>query len=197
VDRKAAGALGYQASRKKQEINRQQKRLEYAENPNKCRGCQQPIPFEHKRDTFCSQSCAATFNNIKFPKRLREKRWCSCGLITNGQNKFCPTCIAAGLDKVKIRKLSEAQTDSGRRRYLLRTRLYQCAQCLGVEWQGRPIPLEMDHIDGNSDNNTEENLNLVCPNCHALSPHSKGNNRGHGRTRQKTKNIRYAAGLKY
>jgi predicted HNH restriction endonuclease len=55
----------------------------------------------------------------------------------------------------------------------------------------------MDHIDGNSDNNTEENLRLICPNCHALTPSHKGRNRGRGRTRQRVKNQRYADGLKY
>lgn len=42
-------------------------------------------------------------------------------------------------------------------------------------------PLEIEHIDGNADNNKEENLTLLCPNCHALSPYYKNLNRGKGR----------------
>ncbi len=41
--------------------------------------------------------------------------------------------------------------------------------------------LEIDHIDGNSDNNSEENLRLVCPNCHSLTSTYCGTNRGNGR----------------
>ncbi len=41
--------------------------------------------------------------------------------------------------------------------------------------------LEIDHIDGNSDNNSEENLRLVCPNCHSLTSTYRGTNRGNGR----------------
>ena len=43
------------------------------------------------------------------------------------------------------------------------------------------IPLEIDHIDGNSENNLEKNLRLLCPNCHALTPFYKNLNRGKGR----------------
>ena len=43
------------------------------------------------------------------------------------------------------------------------------------------IPLEIDHIDGNSENNIEENLRLLCPNCHALTPFFKNLNKGKGR----------------
>ena len=39
------------------------------------------------------------------------------------------------------------------------------------------LPLEIDHIDGNSENNSEDNLRLICPNCHSLT----STYRGHGR----------------
>ncbi len=43
---------------------------------------------------------------------------------------------------------------------------------------GKPIPLQIDHIDGNSDNNTEDNFRLLCPNCHAQTPTYSGKNAG-------------------
>ena len=48
------------------------------------------------------------------------------------------------------------------------------------------IPLEVDHIDGDYTNNNENNLTLLCPNCHSLTPTYKGANSGRGRkTRHK------------
>lgn len=39
----------------------------------------------------------------------------------------------------------------------------------------------MEHIVGDYTNNSEENLILLCPNCHSLTATYKGANKGHGR----------------
>ena len=43
------------------------------------------------------------------------------------------------------------------------------------------IPLQIHHIDGDYKNNSEDNLELLCPNCHALTPTFGALNRGNGR----------------
>ncbi len=54
----------------------------------------------------------------------------------------------------------------------------RCEQCRHTTWQGRPIPLELDHVDGDRTNNHLGNLRLLCPNCHALTPTYRGRNIG-------------------
>ena len=79
-------------------------------------------------------------------------------------------------------------------KYLKDERGLMCEQCKNTEWQNSPIPLEVEHIDGNSENNNIDNLKLLCPNCHALTNTYKGKNRGNGRYLRR---IRYNSGKSY
>lgn len=53
---------------------------------------------------------------------------------------------------------------------------YKCECCGNTEWMGQPIPLELHHIDGNRYNNTIENFQFLCPNCHAFTDSYRGKN---------------------
>jgi RNA polymerase subunit RPABC4/transcription elongation factor Spt4 len=53
------------------------------------------------------------------------------------------------------------------KRYLAEKHGENCKLCgLGNNWNGMPLVLQLDHIDGDSDNNFPTNLRLLCPNCH-------------------------------
>lgn len=54
----------------------------------------------------------------------------------------------------------------------------RCEQCDRDEWQGGPIPLELDHINGRNTDNRIENLRILCPNCHAQTQTYRGRNIG-------------------
>lgn len=51
----------------------------------------------------------------------------------------------------------------------------KCACCGLTEWNGKPIVLQLHHIDGNHNNNCLENLQILCPNCHSQTENFCGN----------------------
>lgn len=69
------------------------------------------------------------------------------------------------------------------RRYLIEKHDSKCQLCGWGEvnpWTGK-VPLEVHHIDGNYLNNREENLQILCPNCHSLTENYKNLNYTRGR----------------
>ena len=72
--------------------------------------------------------------------------------------------------------------------YKLKTRLIAeerllrgCSSCKLQHWLDKPIPLELDHINGTNNDNRIENLRLLCPNCHALTETYRGKNKKRAR----------------
>jgi len=80
------------------------------------------------------------------------------------------------------------------RRYLLETRGCKCEICGISEWMGQKVPIVMDHINGNPEDNQLTNLRLICPNCDAQTPTYKSKNKGNGRHSRRE---RYKNGQSY
>lgn len=53
----------------------------------------------------------------------------------------------------------------------------KCERCKRTEWEGQPIPLQLHHVNGDRSDNRLENLQLLCPNCHALTDNYCGKNK--------------------
>jgi hypothetical protein len=201
VNNKEAGKLGWEKSK---ELNlergrqRTQKAIdEYEANPKFCLFCETKLPFEKRRGKFCNQTCSAKHNNRGVTRHIKGSKICQCGKSKKPHNKYCADCIKNRVYAVKIERLEDAKYDRMRRRLLIEQRGNRCEVCGFEEWNGKPIPIELDHIDGNSDNNTEANLRLICPNCHAQTETYKGGNKGRNSKRQQFRRKRYSDGLTY
>ena len=53
-----------------------------------------------------------------------------------------------------------------------------CDICGCSIWQGVKLPLELHHINGNHYDNSLENLQILCPNCHSIQEGNSGANKG-------------------
>jgi hypothetical protein len=104
----------------------------------------------------------------------RERKQTTAKLIESGQYKY--------------------NSSKTLRKYLLEKRGRKCEYCNLEIWMDKPIPLEIEHVDGNSENNNLNNIKLICPNCHSQTPTYKGKNRGNGRFFRRQ---RYKKGLSY
>lgn len=73
------------------------------------------------------------------------------------------------VDPNKLFKENSKHNRTVLRRYILNHELipYKCAICGTVEWQGKTLSLELDHINGINNDNRLENLRFLCPNCHS------------------------------
>ena len=53
----------------------------------------------------------------------------------------------------------------------------KCEDCGIDSWLGKPISIQLDHMDGNSHNHKLDNLRMRCPNCHSQTPTYSGKNK--------------------
>ena len=167
-------------------------------NSNKCKECSVEIPNGRK---FCGSSCAAKFNNKLYPKRTqgRVKPTClNCNNEINGRynRKYCSNkCQNDKTQKDILNKVqneefdklgNKASIDRTSKKYLIKTYGEKCMKCGWDEvneWT-KKVPIELNHIDGNPENHSLDNLELICPNCHSLTEFNKS--RGKGRKWRKT-----------
>jgi len=78
-------------------------------------------------------------------------------------------------DKMDAKSFDEVKFRTKRQR-LLKECNNTCSMCGNDMWLGQPIQLEIDHINGDGEDHSRENLRVVCPNCHATTPTYKALN---------------------
>lgn len=157
---------------------------------------------------FCSHSCSATYTNIersKSPSKYEGLKMVDDCVVKNCENcksefkinsrnfskhkykKYCSVkCHKEFEEKIRFDKVENSEIIVSSKMvkfYLIKKHGNKCMECgwCSVNPTSGKVPIELEHIDGNSENNKLENLKLLCPNCHSLTPTYKALNRGNGR----------------
>jgi len=150
--------------------------------------------FETKNPKFCSKSCSAKYNNKAYPKRCVEGHCRRCSSLISSTRTYCKSCWDRRGSDVAFGKVqlwingewsggSKRKLSNSVRNFLLKESNYLCSKCgFGKKHpdDGNSI-LEINHIDGDGTNHSKENLEVLCPNCHALTSSYRGRNYGNGR----------------
>ena len=107
-------------------------------------------------------------------RKTYECIWCSKPVLTRYKkiNKYCSKECETNY---KWKFTTKPRIENGEvvdyrplKRYLIEIYGEQCSECGQLPiWNDKPLTLQLDHIDGNSDNNFPLNIRLLCPHCHS------------------------------
>jgi hypothetical protein len=159
-----------------------------------CKNCGKALSKTENR--FCNQSCSASFNNRGIRRHWKEKALCACGCgrpVKRHESRFASSKCKRHYDYSEYIKRWKAGQESGVvylglvsnhiKRYL-RDKFYdKCTKCgwAVIHPVTGVVPLQVNHVNGNCEDNREENLDLLCPNCHVLTHNYGALNIGNGR----------------
>jgi hypothetical protein len=122
---------------------------------NKCLTCSEFVYSE-----FCNAKCQ---NEYKYKEYI--KKW------------------LLGLESGHVKGVLRYHISKHVRRYMFEKHNNKCQECgwSKINKFTNKIPLQVDHINGDSTNSSLENLRLLCPNCHTLTEFYGSLNKGKGR----------------
>ena len=192
MSKSEAGKLGAAKSRVISAQIKKSNEGKYLISPKKCTHCSTILSYDNRHKKFCNSSCSVTYNNLQRGKKIAH--CIHCNLILNGRlGKYCSTKCQVDY-RYKLKLDSGIHSNGVVKRWLTETYGYKCMCCGITEWNNKKIVLELEHKDGNSENNDLVNLELLCPNCHSQTPTYKAKNKGKGRHSRRE---RYKNGKSY
>lgn len=135
-----------------------------------------------KNGTFCSRSCANSRGKMSDETKEKIRTWAKNNprgyavRTPEGEKR-----IREGQIRWRERYYKETPFESlgwdAKRNKILSEQKHKCSKCGIDSWMGQPLSLEIDHIDGDRNNNSRDNLEALCPNCHSLTPTFRSKNK--------------------
>lgn len=146
-----------------------------------CKTCKTEHDGSYGSGAFCSRACA----NSRGPRTEETKEKIKASL--RKYNELNPeaakarnwSCNKSPESRERKKAIWKAKRDYENAhymtlRYYIKEDIGHCQECGLDSWRGVKIPLEVHHVDGNRKNNALSNLQVLCPNCHALTDNYRG-----------------------
>jgi 5-methylcytosine-specific restriction endonuclease McrA len=155
-----------------------------------CKKCSEEFKPKKGLINYCSLGCRNSRNwdeDDKKKKSISAKKSEKVEIANKNKSKY--SYIRAGETK-KInhkKKILESKYEDLKFNNLRNRIIYEqdgeCNSCKLKKWMNNPITLELEHKDGNRNNNERPNLEMLCPNCHSLTDTWRGRNKTNKRSK--------------
>ena len=138
----------------------------------KCIKCNKEHDGSFGSGKYCSKSCAnSRVRTDEVKKKISEgilkSQWWNSKDFTYNSN---PDKIEKTKETWKAKRNYESAHVSSVKAWIKEDRGHKCEECGIEDWNGKRLPMEIDHIDGDVTNNIPTNLKVLCPNCHSQNP---------------------------
>ena len=146
----------------------------------KCKNCNNNHDGKYGSGRFCSKKCAKGFSTKEKRKEINEKvsikqkgKYNGCGFKKGfDSRRFVHTsesvkkATQTRIENIN-KKLWEEIGVSTKKSRVFKEQNGKCNKCRLDKWNNISLVLEWHHKDGNTENETRENVEFLCPNCHS------------------------------
>lgn len=163
--------------------------LKYETEPPCCLRCKKELTYNQFRNKskYCSHSCSAIVSNSGLLKTDEVRKKISVSnkeyFVLHGPREWTPDEKNKISNSVKLRwkdwlikQPFDNASPETKRKIVILEQNNKCNRCLNDKWLDNVLILEIEHKDGNHHNNSRNNLEALCPNCHSLTKTWRGRN---------------------